>query len=243
MKYFIFLGLVLISSLACAQFNGAWKLIEQNGKPLQGEIMINIISEGYFMFSNYTSDGKFKSAGGGTYSIIEKEDAFTQKLDFFTIDTAQVGKQVIYNYKLKGKMLTIETNMHSGILKETWELIDNTNSELKGAWRFGVRLDDNDKETDKRRGPGPRQTIKILSGKYFQWAAFNTATKQFSGTGGGEYTLENGQYTEKINFFSRDDSRVGKELSFACRVQNSDWFHKGKSSTGGNVNEVWERID
>ena len=89
--------------------------------------------------------------------------------------------------------------------------------------------------------PSSRKTIKILSGTRFQWAAMNTETKQFSGTGGGTYTFENGVYTEKIEFFSRDSSRVGLSLSFQGAVEGDDWTHKGKSSRGQEIHEVWRR--
>jgi hypothetical protein len=56
------------------------------------------------------------------------------------------------------------------------------------------------------------RTIKILSGGHFQWTAFNWATKEFSGTSGGIYPANNRFYNETIEFFSRDDSRVGVSL-------------------------------
>lgn len=77
--------------------------------------------------------------------------------------------------------------------------------------------------------PGDRRTIKILSGGRFQWVAFNSATGDFSGTGGGTYSAVNGIYTENITFFSRDNSRVGAELSFEFAVKNGDWHHSGKA--------------
>lgn len=87
--------------------------------------------------------------------------------------------------------------------------------------------------------PGDRRTIKILSGDRFQWVAFNSATKEFSGTGGGTYTAGNGKYTENIEFFSRDDSRVGASLEFDYDVKDGKWHHKGKSSKGDDIYEIW----
>ena len=82
----------------------------------------------------------------------------------------------------------------------------------------------------------------MLSGKHFQWAAFNYETKQFMGTGGGIYSLKDNIYTENIQFFSRDNSKVGISLSFACKLEGADWYHKGKGTTGNPVSEVWERM-
>ena len=75
--------------------------------------------------------------------------------------------------------------------------------------------------------------MKILSGARFQWIAFNIETKKFSATGGGQYTTnEEGLYIEKIEFFSRDPSRSGQQLSFDFKKVNGDWVHRGVSSKG-----------
>src|SRR5690606_19047358 len=87
--------------------------------------------------------------------------------------------------------------------------------------------------------PGARRTIKILGGGRFQWVAFNSQTKEFSGTGGGTYNAEDGKYTENIEFFSRDDSRVGASLGFDYEVQDGEWHHSGKSSKGDPIYEIW----
>jgi len=83
-------------------------------------------------------------------------------------------------------------------------------------------------------------TIKILSGSRFQWAAFNYATKEFMGTGGGTYdATQDGEYTEEIEFFSRDDGRVGASLSFEYSRTGDDWYHKGLNSRGEPMHEIW----
>ncbi len=81
--------------------------------------------------------------------------------------------------------------------------------------------------------------MKILSGTRFQWIAFNVATKQFMGTGGGTYTTVDGKYTENIEFFSRDNSRVGTSLEFNYELKDGDWQHSGKNSRGEPLFEVW----
>jgi hypothetical protein len=89
--------------------------------------------------------------------------------------------------------------------------------------------------------PAARKTIKLLSGQRFQWAAINTDTGEFFGTGGGTYSFREGQYTEHIEFFSRESSRVGMSLSFSGRVEGRNWYHSGKSSRGEPISEVWSR--
>jgi len=81
--------------------------------------------------------------------------------------------------------------------------------------------------------------MKVLSGSRFQWIAYNTATKQFMGTGGGTYTTINGKYTEKIEFFSRDNSKAGLSLTFDYSLKDGTWNHKGFSSKGAAMHEIW----
>jgi hypothetical protein len=81
--------------------------------------------------------------------------------------------------------------------------------------------------------------MKILSGTRFQWIAYNTETKEFKGTGGGTYTTHDGEYTENIKFFSRDDTRVGASLKFNYELVDGHWHHSGLSSKGQPIHEIW----
>ena len=69
----------------------------------------------------------------------------------------------------------------------------------------------------------------------------NTETFKFFGTGGGFYTAEKGIYTENIEFFSRNNNSVGRKLPFSYEVKDSDWYHKGKSSKGKPMHEIWTK--
>ena len=219
MKNILSLVAVFLTITVSAQnMNGAWKLVNQNGKPFTDEC-IKIYSDSYFMFAIHKADGSFVKAGGGSYTSKDKE--YTEILDFYTTDSTQVRKPVTYSFSVKKDELTIEAKMHGGVLKETWKKVDEPSSSLSGAWRFGARVNDEGVAGQRRGGDLPRQTIKILSGNHFQWAAFNYET---------------------IRFFSRDNSRAGMSLIFECRLDRSDWYHKGKGTTGNPVSEVWERI-
>ena len=53
----------------------------------------------------------------------------------------------------------------------------------------------------------------------------------------------NGKYTEHIEFFSRDSSRVGASLRFDGKLENGEWHHSGLSSTGEKIYETWGRVE
>ena len=123
---------------------------------------------------------------------------------------------------------------------KTWKRVDAGKAPLAGVWHITHRMQ-NDALTAIHQ-TGPRKTIKILTGTRFQWAAINPETKEFSGTGGGTYTFENGKYTEHIEFFSRDSSRVGAALVFDDKMVNGGWHHTGLSSRGEKIYELWGRV-
>ena len=56
--------------------------------------------------------------------------------------------------------------------------------------------------------------MKLLLDGHFQWTAFDTASMRFMGSGGGTYTAQDGNYVETLEYFSRDNSKVGKVLPF-----------------------------
>jgi len=235
------LVILILSSveLNAQNLRGAWKLVNYNGKPIADEC-IKIYSDGYFMFAIHTADGAFVKAGGGNYNINGKE--YTEVPDFYTSDSTQVRKPLTYSLSVKNDELTLSAKRQKVAVKETWKKVDDASSVLSGAWRFGARVNEEGIAGKRREEDSPRQTMKILSGNYFQWAAFNYETKQLSGTGGGMYKLQDNQYTETIRFFSRDNSRVGISLTFACKLDGTDWYHKGKGTTGNPVSEVWEKL-
>lgn len=233
------LTILMVSSLgASAQLlTGAWKLVTYNGKPFAEEC-IKIFSDEYFMFAIHTADGAFVKAGGGNYKTNGTE--YTEVQDFHTSDSTQVLKPLTYYFSLKKDELTISAKVNRNV--ETWKKVDDVSTPLSGTWRFGARVNDEGVAGQRRGSASPRQTMKILSGNYFQWAAFNSETKQCSGTGGGTYKLQDNQYTETIHFFSRDNSRVGVSLTFDYKLNGADWYHKGKGTTGNPVSEVWEKV-
>ena len=96
-------------------------------------------------------------------------------------------------------ILDINLSNNELLVKQSNELykrVDNGKpGELMGAWIITGTYEND--QVKKRTNPFyPRRTMKVLSGKRFQWIAYNVATKQFMNTGGGTYTTKNGVYTE-----------------------------------------------
>ncbi len=207
---------------------GAWRYTQ--GK----EQTVIIITPHIFSSATYNLDEKkFISSYGGSWSI--NGNQLTLKTEWNSTDSAKVGTDWISPVTITKNKLSL-----NGLPKKLDRLDDGTPGALAGAWIITGSY--NNDQVSKRRSPFyPRRTMKLLSGKHFQWIAYNVVTKQFIDTGGGTYTTENGKYTETIQFFTKTAESVGKTLNFDYSFVNGDWRHKGQKSTGGPMDECWTK--
>jgi hypothetical protein len=209
------------------QLQGAWK------RTLDTAIQTLTIVDNYFSVATFhVQDKKFINTSGGT--ALQENGELKGKIEFNTADRSQVTKNYTVAFKQQGTKLTFPL----GGINIAWERLDDARQGLSGNWKIIGREQDG-KMAEMR--PGARKTIKILSGTRFQWAAINSETGDFFGTGGGFYTFENGKYTEHIEFFSRDATRVGASLSFNGELKEGNWHHSGLSSKGDRIYEIWSR--
>ena len=227
----VLIALILNLNLYAADsIQGAWQL-KGSGDP--GEVATLIITADYMSVAVYNETTyDFLRTYGGAYTLTDQK--LKLSLEFDSKDTTMIGKIIEFSYQLSPNTLTLQ-----GDTKVTWTWIEEHQSDLAGCWRITARVGNDG--TMNAMPQGARKTLKIMSGTRFQWFAINPSTKQFSGTGGGTYTLVDGKYTETIEFFSRDKSRVGSSLSFDAKVDGGTWDHSGKSSTGNPVHEIWTR--
>lgn len=209
---------------------GAWQLehTSEDGNSVTNTI---IFAEGYFASTWYeTGSGTFLRTNGGSWEM--NDGKILAKLEFDSETPERVGTDFTIDISLDKDIITfIET-------KQQWKRLDNgTPGALQGAWLMSGRKRDGEIQT--RDTSRSRKTMKILSGTSFQWIAYDTATKEFKGTGGGTYTTIDGKYTENIEFFSRDNTRVGSSLEFNYELIDGAWHHSGKSSKGKPLYEIW----
>ncbi len=222
----VFLSLTLFNVIfATANSNsneliGAWK----------GDNGVLIITDGFFSYTEY-DPSEFKFTYGGSW--IDNKGEISLNYEYHTSLPDHVGTSETKSYTAQAKSLQLG-NMQ-------FERIDDgTPGQLSGAWLFNNRKQDG-QLGEPRSGDNPRKTMKILSGTRFQWIAYNTETKSFHGTGGGTYTTSNGKYTENIDFFSRDNNRVGASLEFDFEIKGDEWHHSGLSSRGDPMYEIWKK--
>lgn len=194
------------------------------------------IDDGYMIYTEYQqSPPKFIRTLGGFSRVEEAEGKrLIVLLEFNSNYEKDSLRMLSIPMEIDGKNLVLDwtskiTFVPLPIPKEL--------QDLHGAWLFATRGPD---EGQERRGEeNPRKTLKFLQDGRFQWVAYNTDTFEFFGTGGGSFSSVDGKYIENIDFFSRDDSRVGATLEFDYELKDGDWHHTGKNSKGEPLYEIW----
>ena len=222
---FLLSGFSIIST-AQPNITGAWQAGTDENQ------MVMIVADKFYSVAVYNKkDKNYIGTHGGVFRIEKNEFVFVN--EFNTANKEDIGVEGRTTIQISGNTLKL------GSGKIVWDfkrLDDGKPGALAGAWLITGRVTDNGMQTIT---PGARKTMKILSGSRFQWSAYNSETKEFFGTGGGTYTTENGKYTETIEVFSRDNSRVGAKLEFDFSFVDGNWRHSGKSSKGDPIDEIW----
>ena len=220
-----------MASLSNAQnLVGAWEGVSTNDEGIELKSIV-IFSEGYQVIAVYESKtGKFISTNGGSWKL--DGQTMTEVIEFDTENPDRVGSEISIEVDITPSTIQIV-----GSPLKLNRVDDGLPGTLQGAWLMSGRIRDG--ETQLRDTTRPRKTMKILSGTRFQWIAYNTETKEFKGTGGGTYTTQDGVYKENIEFFSKDNAKAGISLAYDYEQLHGDWHHKGFSSKGDPIHEIW----
>ena len=211
---------------------GAWERYynDENGNTIRSVVIFSEKFQSIAMFN--AMSGEFIYSNGGTWEL--NGNMMTERVEFDTANSERVGNVITFEVTI--------TNDKLSLPESDWQfsrIDDGGPGDLYGAWLMSGRYRNGVKQL--RNTDRPRKTMKILSGTRFQWIAFDTEKKEFKGTGGGTYTTIDGKYSENIEFFSRDNSRVGMSLEFNYNIEKGDWIHRGKTSKGNPLHEIWEK--
>lgn len=232
MKYHqkLLLGTVLIffSSIASLRAQISPGVYLANDQNTTHELKI---TDNYLVYSTYKkSPAEFISSIGGFYAVMD--NTIKTNLEFNSNFENDGKNEFVVPFKI------IENGLQlSGESELNFHKLASKNQDLDGQWLFATRGPDTGQE--RRGDENPRKTLKFLKDGRFQWIAYQTETMRFSGTGGGSFTSTNGVYTENIEYFSRDNGRVGSSLEFNYELKDKDWHHTGKNSKGEPMYEIW----
>lgn len=190
-----------------------------------------MISDNYVIHSVFeTSPAHFLETKGGYFQV--EGDSLFLDLEFNSNLEADQIREQRFHFSYTGGNLILNGNE-----SRLYRRMAKVEQALDGAWLFATRGPDEGQ--DRRGDENPRKTLKFLIDGYFQWTAYNVEDMRFMGCGGGRYAADQGAYIEMIEYFSRDDSRVGAELSFTFDRQGNDWHHTGNNSRGEPMYEIW----
>ena len=179
-----------------------------------------------FLDENYLIETVFKTDDG--FFVLSRGG-------FYTSENGSYNVQFEFNSNFEKDRLSTKKYDH----KENWKDISFPNQNLEGKWLMAGRVKP---EGEQRRDiTRSRKTMKILLNGYFQWIAFDTANMSFKGSGGGTYTAKEGAYVETLDYFSRDPEKVGKILPFEYTQKQNEWYHKGYTSKGAPMHEIWHK--
>ncbi len=177
------------------------------------------MDDSYLIETGYQQkDGAFAFTRGGFYQKSEKGIEVTFE---FNSNYAQDSLKIL------------------SYADQDWRKVSKTDQALEGKWLMAGRV--KPKGEQRRDLNRSRKTMKLLLDGYFQWTAFDTASMRFMGSGGGTYTAQDGNYVETLEYFSRDNSKVGKVLPFEFSLKENDWYHKGFNSKGQSMHEIWQK--
>ena len=238
MRFFLIL---ILASLFVTSFNvhvqgqstnnimGAWGKEENNVKTLV------IFTDNIISVASYSLvDKKFNFSWGGTYSFKNKN--LQLSYEWNSQDSLLVNTTADLSFVLK-------KNGHLSLgklLSDLKRLDEGVSGDLFGAWIISGNYSND--VVSRRANPFlPRRTMKIISGKYFQWVSYNVVTRKFFDAGGGTQSSVNGKYIENIEYFTKTAQSVGKSVEFSYSVLEGDWRHKGQKSTGGPLDECWTK--
>ena len=191
------------------------------------------MTDDYMIHTIYVKEpARFIKTEGGFYTI--NDSVLDVNLEFNSNYEADSISTLNIPFAIEDTRLILGTSP-----RLVFEFSESVEQDLDGRWLFAARGPD--KGQERRGETNTRKTLKFLQGDRFQWIAYDTEDMQFKGTGGGSYTSKDGVYTENIEFFSRDNSRVGASLEFNYELKGDDWHHTGKNSKGEPMYEIWAK--
>jgi hypothetical protein len=239
MKKLILTVAILLNTLQVftQTLNGAWRLVEVDDMPVDKEI-IKLYSNSYFTYSAYDkATGEFFAAKGGLYNLDHL--SYEEHLEIDSEEPKHSGTTIIYKATIKDDSLFI-TNLKTGE-KQRWLKFDEAdNYEVSFCWRIHKKKDEGD-ESWRTIEYAPRKTLKMVTNSRYQVLAFNSKTGKFVGSSGGHWTGSGDNYIENIEFFSKDQSNVGRSLKFKRTFEEGLWLHTGKTTKGEIMLEKWHR--
>jgi len=253
---------------------GSWRLIksieigdeDSTGRRHSGNIIyLKHLNSTHFTWIHYDkSRDKLLGTGGGTYAL--EAPLYTENIKFFyPSGSSELGQSIPFNIELKndqwrhtGYSKIIEFNGETGepvvadsaIIDELWQRVetkseDDSNGKLIGTWNLISYKEPFD--LIWRKYPDFVGYIKVITSTHFAWTKYNREGDEIIAIGGGTYSINNGHYTETINYHYPPRPEVIEiNAEFDWKLENHTWYHFGEIEDGNQIDfvrEIWTRYD
>jgi hypothetical protein len=142
--------------------------------------------------------------------------------------------------KARVRLATLEAGVKGGAPEVQAVPGNAADKKLEGVWRIvGI----NGHHQGEFQKP-PYDEYKIMTAGHYLWLSFRPETGEVLRSGGGVYTLKDGEYKARIECSNSSDLRsiVGKEYSGRCIIEGDKWYHNGNVPNGAPFDEVWQRV-
>ena len=215
-------------SRAQTSITGAWHSKEGDDEAVM------ICKDGYIVITEFNQvNTQFAYCSGGACTE-RKSGQLIVTIDFTTRrkEIGYIGTQKALNYSISGDKISV--TLDDSTTRVMTRLDDGLRT-LAGVWRLTSPM--TNKQPEPKQADS-RQTIKILSGKRFQWVTFDPEKNEFIGGGGGTYAYTEGKYTESIECYAKDSYKIGTSITFDATLDKDAWTIKGKG-----IEERWSRIE
>lgn len=88
---------------------------------------------------------------------------------------------------------------------------------------------------------------KIFTGNRFAFVYFNPEKNTFTGAGGGTYTVNNGQFTETLEYLAMDSTAAGASQTYDFKIMDGILYQSGTLRTAATPNfvirEFYEKVE
>ena len=113
----------------------------------------------------------------------------------------------------------------------------NHSSNIIGTWKMVV-------EKPLHMGASMKEVhIKTISKTHFPWVSYLQKDKMINNPAGGQYELNNGVYTEYVDFATQGmNDHVGKANRFKVKIKNGQMTISGTLYGGRKLHQVWSQI-
>lgn len=140
----------------------------------------------------------------------------------------------------RARLASLVVQGNGGVVEVHDAFGNSPDKRLEGVWRIVGVNGHNQGEFQKP----PYDEYKIMSAGHYLWLSFRPGTGEILRSGGGVYTLKDGEYRARIECSNSSDllSIMGKEYSGRCMIDGDKWYHNGHVPNGAHFDEVWQRV-